>query len=71
LAQDGSLTVHLDARQGSFAPWWKQVRLETVGWTPQTKQVTSASGNYTLEQSGNVWTTTIPESSAATDLILH
>jgi alpha-glucosidase len=69
--QDGSLTVHLSAREGSFAPWWKQVRLEVFGWTPRAKQVTSASGNYTLEQSGSVWTTIIPESSPATDLTFN
>jgi alpha-glucosidase len=68
---DGSLTVHLSAREGSFAPWWKQVRLEAFGWTPRTKQATSATGQYVLGQSGRAWTTTIPESSAATDLTLN
>jgi alpha-glucosidase len=32
---DGSLIVHLSAREGSFIPWWKQVRVEAFGWTPQ------------------------------------
>jgi alpha-glucosidase len=68
---DGSLTVHLSAREGSFVPWWKEVRVETFGWTPQTKRATSAPGNYTLGQSGGAWITTIPESSAATDLTLN
>jgi alpha-glucosidase len=68
---DGSLTVHLSARDGSFAPWWKQVRIETFGWTPRLKQATSAAGKNTLEQSGNAWTITIPESFAGTDLTLN
>ena len=68
---DGSLTVHLNAREGSFVPWWKEVRVEIFGWTPQRKQATSASGSYTLGQSGSAWITIIPESSAATDLTLN
>jgi alpha-glucosidase len=68
---DGSLTIHLSAREGSFVPWWKEVRVETFGWAPHTKQATSASGNFTLGQSGSAWATTIPESSAAMDLTLN
>ena len=68
---DGTLTVHLTSREGSFAPWWKQVRLEAFGWTPRTRRATSATGNYVLEQSGSSWTRTIPESSAAMDLTLN
>ena len=68
---DGSLTVHLSAREGSFVPWWKQVRVEAFGWTPQTKQATSATGKYALGQSDNAWITTIPESSAAINLTLN
>jgi alpha-glucosidase len=68
---DGTLTVHLSAREGSFAPWWKQVRVEAFGWTPRLKQATSAAGSYSLEQSGNAWFTTIPESPAGTDLTFN
>jgi alpha-glucosidase len=68
---DGTLAVHLSAREGSFAPWWKQVRIEAFGWTSRSKQATSAQNKYTLEQSGNAWITTIPESSAAIDLALN
>jgi alpha-glucosidase len=68
---DGSLTIHLGAREGSFIPWWKEVRIEAFGWTPRTRQATSATVKYTLIQSGNAWITAIPEPSAATDLILN
>jgi len=68
---DGTLTVHLSAREGSFAPWWKEVRIEAFGWTSRSKRATSADGTYALEQSGNAWITTIPEASAGTDLILN
>jgi len=68
---DGTLVVHLSAHEGSFVPWWKQVRLEAFGWTPRSKQATSATGTYVLEQSGNAWFTTIPDSSVGTDLTLN
>ncbi len=67
---DGTLTVHLSAREGSFAPWWKQVRIEAYGWTSRSKQASAASTRYAIGHSGNAWTTTIPESSTATDLTL-
>ena len=59
------------AHEGSFVPWWKQVRVEAFGWTPRSKQATSATGNYVLEQSGSSWFTTIPDSSTGTDLTLN
>jgi alpha-glucosidase len=68
---DGSLTIHLGAREGSFVPWWKEVRVEAFGWASQTKQATSGSGNFTLGQSGGAWITTIPESSGDTDLTFN
>jgi alpha-glucosidase len=68
---DGSLAIHLGAREGSFAPWWKQVRIEAFGWTPRLKQATSGSGSKSLEQSGNAWALTIPESSDGTDLTFN
>jgi alpha-glucosidase len=71
LAADGALKIHISAREGSFAPWWKQVRIEAFGWTPQLKSATSANANYTLQPSGNAWSTSIPESKTGVDLTLH
>jgi alpha-glucosidase len=68
---DGTLTINLGVQEGSFAPWWKQVRIEAFGWRSKTKQAISASGTYNLEQSGNSWIATIPETSASTTLTLH
>jgi alpha-glucosidase len=68
---DGTLAVHLSAREGSFAPWWKQVRIEAYGWTSRSKQASAGSTRYAISHSGNAWTTTIPESSAGMDLTLN
>jgi alpha-glucosidase len=58
---DGTFTVHLSAREGSFAPWWKQVRIEVFGWTSKSKQVTSSGRRLALEKSGSAWIVTIPD----------
>jgi alpha-glucosidase len=68
---DGSLAIHLSAREGSFSPWWKQIRIEAFGWTPRLKQATSSDARYGLEKSENAWITTVPESAAGADLILN
>jgi alpha-glucosidase len=67
---DGTLQIHIGPRQGSYTPWWTQVRLETYGWTPVSKQVTSASGTWKLQQSGAAWSATLPAPSGETDLLL-
>ena len=65
------MEIHLSAREGSFSPWWKQIRVEAFGWTSRLKQATSANGKFALEQAGNAWATTIPESSAGADLVFQ
>ncbi len=70
LNPDGSLTIHIDAPQGTFKPWWKQIRIEALGWTPTTRQLTSPSAKSKLEQSGKAWTATLPTPTQAIDLTL-
>jgi alpha-glucosidase len=67
---DGSLQIHIGPRQGSYTPWWTEVRLEAFGWTPALKQVNSASGSWKLKQAGNAWSATLPAPSGETDLLL-
>jgi hypothetical protein len=52
---DGTLQIHIGAREGSYTPWWNQVRLETFVWTPSVKKVTSTIGTWPLVQSGSSW----------------
>jgi len=35
VAADGSVTVRLPRREGSFQPWWSAVRVEAVGFVPK------------------------------------
>ena len=49
---------------------WTQVRLETYGWTPSAKKVTSTTGTWPLVQSGGSWSATLPAPSTSTDFLL-
>ncbi|MCU1222018.1 MAG: Alpha-glucosidase [Edaphobacter sp.] len=67
---DGTLTIYIEKQEGTFKPWWQQLRIEALGWTPTTKELTSASIKSKLEQSNKSWTATIPTPTSATDLTL-
>jgi alpha-glucosidase len=68
---DGTLAVHIDAQQGSFVPWWKEVRIEAFGWTPKRRLAIAGQATLTIEQSGSAWALTIPFHPTATDVILQ
>ena len=74
LKPDGSLTVHIAAPEGSFKPWWHELRIETLGWNSTTHELTSATTKTKLQQSNKApnspWTATIPQPTTATDLTL-
>jgi alpha-glucosidase len=71
LKADGSLTIHIAAPEGNFKPWWKQIRIETLGWTSTIHELTSGSTKSKLQQSNLSWTATIPQPTTATDLTLQ
>lgn len=33
------MDIAIGAHQGSFRPWWKEIRIEIYGWTPSTGEV--------------------------------
>jgi alpha-glucosidase len=68
---DGSLTVSLAAPEGSFKPWWSEVRFEVIGWTPRTKQLTTPSGSTPLAQSNHGWTATVKDTDSAASFTFH
>jgi alpha-glucosidase len=68
---DGTLAVHIDAQQGSFVPWWKEVRIETFGWTPKRRLAIAEQGTFTMEQSGSAWAIRIPFHASATNIVLQ
>jgi hypothetical protein len=70
---DHHLVVHLAAPQGSFVPWWTQLRIDVMGWTPVSKELTSPTEKLPLKPVDNAYTATVPQSptTAAMDLTLE
>ena len=58
MAADGSVTVNLGAREGSFKPWWKEVRIEVIGFTGVKSVAHTAKGPAKMERTegGSVFT---------------
>src|SRR6185437_13191487 len=63
---DHHLVVHIDAAQGSFVPWWNELRIEAMGWTPAAKELVSPIAKLPLKQDGNAWTAVVAAPHAAT-----
>jgi len=70
---DGSLAIHIGERSGSYAPWWKEIRLETFGWAPAQRQARQVGAKETLPlvQAGSTWSLTIAAPKGAADLVLQ
>jgi alpha-glucosidase len=68
---DGSLTVHIGKAEGSFAPWWSEIRIEAYGWTPTAQRAELSGKSIPIETAGASWTITIPATKEATDLHLR
>jgi alpha-glucosidase len=71
VAADGSLTVNIPQREGSFNPWWSEFRIEAVGFTPQTAQAIVDGHSTALEHTPLGWAATIPDSGNPQTIVLH
>jgi alpha-glucosidase len=69
LAPDGSLTVTIPKREGAFHPWWTILRIEAIGFTPHTSQVTANGHTTSLEHTPLGWAANVPDT-AKTQVIL-
>jgi alpha-glucosidase len=63
LAPDGSLSLRSTRREGSYQPWWKEIRFEVYGWTPKNT-------NGWMHE-GNSWVRTVPDQGTGMDLAFH
>ena len=68
---DGSLQLNLSASEGSYAPWWKEMRVEVFGWQPTARQISTGATSSALQQQGPAWTGTIKEDRRATTYTLR
>jgi alpha-glucosidase len=71
VATDGSLTVNIPKRDGSFHPWWTALRIEAVGFTPQTSQATINGHTSALEHTPLGWATTVTDSTKPQTILMH
>jgi alpha-glucosidase len=63
------LSIHLSAREGSYVPWWKEIRVVIYGWQPKQGTVhIDGAANLNLSGVGNSVQVTIPASAAASTL---
>jgi alpha-glucosidase len=60
VAADGSVTVQIGSQEGTWKPWWREYRVEVVGFTPKTSEATMNSQRLTLSQVDGRWGVVIP-----------
>lgn len=65
-----ALTLNI-AEQGTYKPWWKDIRLEIYGWQAHTNTATLNNSTLTLEHSGEVTTLTLPETGRDISVTIH
>jgi alpha-glucosidase len=61
VAPDGSVTVAIPAREGTFTPWWTSLRIELVGAGPATPRATLSGRNLSVEKTSLGWATTVAD----------
>jgi alpha-glucosidase len=72
VTRDG-IEIAISRREGSFIPWWKDLRLEIYGWTPRRGIIQQDGQNLTIpiERGKNFFAISIPDSGAGTSLKLE
>ncbi|MBB5063883.1 alpha-glucosidase [Granulicella mallensis] len=68
---DGSLTVNIPKREGSFTPWWTAFRIEAVGWTPSATQAVVGGHRSALEHTPLGWAVTIGDTGKPQTVVLR
>ncbi len=72
VAQDG-LQIKISKHEGTFAPWWKDVKIEIYGWRPKTSnaELTGAAGRPVIEQEINSINVTVKDTGSGFVLSLR
>ncbi len=58
-AADGSVTINLSAREGSYRPWWTQIAIEMVAPDLAAPDVLIAGKSMTARRTALGWSTTL------------
>ena len=68
LGKDG-IMVHFDKREGSFKPWWKQMRVTVHGWTgPSRVRLNGRDVQSTTDEAALAFT--LPDQAKASDVVI-
>lgn len=62
---DGGLTFEVAKQEGKWKPWWKEYRVEVVGWTPGKNEATFNGKGLKMTQVDGRWGVTVPANGAA------
>ncbi len=65
-----ALTLDI-TEQGTYKPWWKDIRLEIYGWQPHTNTATLENATLTVEHSGEATILTLPETGHSLSLTIR
>lgn len=68
VSPDGSVAVSIGAREGSYTPWWRQVRVELVGGAQRAPDATIAGRALHPEKTGLGWAVTLPDGGKAQEI---
>ena len=70
-AADGAIHVTIDQQGGSWTPWWREYRVEVVGWKPTTHRATVDGAAAPLTEAAGRWGVTAPRTGKPTMVTLQ
>ena len=69
-ASDGALRVHLDVPEGSYTPWWSELRIEVYGLAA-ARSAQSNGNALKIESVKAASAVVIPFAKTSTDVVIH
>jgi alpha-glucosidase len=70
-AADGSLHVEIAKQEGQWKPWWREYRVEAVGWTPKANRASVDGKTAPLRKQDGRWGVTVPTKTDAIQITLE
>jgi alpha-glucosidase len=68
-----AIEIAISRHEGSFIPWWKNIRVEVYGWTPASGKIQQDGRNLDLpiERGKNFIAISVPDPGTGTSLKLE
>lgn len=68
--EGGQLHIHVGAHQGTFHPWWKQLRIEVYGWQSPSMSATVNGNSAPVAQISGETALTVDDTGTGLDITL-